>query len=46
MKKMTSSDTPLSTLSMLQHKQKETQSPYIVLSGGKAGQATLGKNKH
>lgn len=45
MKKMTSSDTPLSTLSMLQQKQKETQSPFIVLSGSKSAQTTLGKNK-
>lgn len=35
MKKMSSTDTPLSTLNMLQAKQKETQSPYVVLSGGK-----------
>uniref|UniRef100_A0A2M4AHJ6 Putative u4/u6.u5 snrnp associated protein n=1 Tax=Anopheles triannulatus TaxID=58253 RepID=A0A2M4AHJ6_9DIPT len=35
MKKMSSTDTPLGTLNMLQAKQKETQSPYIVLSGSK-----------
>ncbi|KFB41479.1 hypothetical protein ZHAS_00009071 [Anopheles sinensis] len=35
MKKMSSTDTPLGTLNMLQAKQKETQSPYIVLSGTK-----------
>lgn len=35
MKKMSSTDTPLGTLNMLQHKQKEMQSPYIVLSGSK-----------
>jgi U4/U6.U5 tri-snRNP-associated protein 1 len=46
MKKMSSSDTPLGTLTMLQQKQKETQSAFIVLSGNKSGQATmLGKNK-
>uniref|UniRef100_A0A182IJG7 U4/U6.U5 tri-snRNP-associated protein 1 n=1 Tax=Anopheles atroparvus TaxID=41427 RepID=A0A182IJG7_ANOAO len=35
MKKMSSTDTPLGTLNMLQAKQRETQSPYIVLSGTK-----------
>ncbi|XP_059049585.1 U4/U6.U5 tri-snRNP-associated protein 1 [Achroia grisella] len=35
MKKMSSTDTPLGTLQMLQDKQRETQSPYIVLSGAK-----------
>lgn len=35
MKQMSSTDTPLGTLNMLQAKQKETQSPFIVLSGGK-----------
>ncbi|XP_045485427.1 U4/U6.U5 tri-snRNP-associated protein 1 [Pieris rapae] len=35
MKKMSSTDTPLGTLHMLQQKQKETHSPYIVLSGAK-----------
>lgn len=35
MKKMSSTDTPLGTLNMLQAKQKEMQSPYIVLSGSK-----------
>lgn len=35
MKKMSSTDTPLGTLNMLQAKQKETQSPFIVLSGSK-----------
>ncbi|KAJ8731036.1 hypothetical protein PYW08_002449 [Mythimna loreyi] len=35
MKKMSSTDTPLGTLQMLQDKQRETQSPYIVLSGVK-----------
>lgn len=43
MKKMSSSDTPLNTLTMLQQKQKETQSPYVVLSGNKSAQ--IGKNK-
>ncbi|XP_050535297.1 U4/U6.U5 tri-snRNP-associated protein 1 [Daktulosphaira vitifoliae] len=36
MKKMSSTDTPLGTLNMLQSKQKQTQSPYIVLSGTKS----------
>jgi len=31
---MSSTDTPLNTLKMLQEKQKELQSPYIVLTGG------------
>lgn len=35
MKKMSSTDTPLGTLTLLQAKQKETQSPFIVLSGSK-----------
>lgn len=35
MKKMSSTDTPLNTLALLQEKQKETHSAYIVLSGAK-----------
>ncbi|KAL1463148.1 hypothetical protein WDU94_014929 [Cyamophila willieti] len=35
MKQMSSTDTPLGTLNMLQSKQKETQSPFVVLSGSK-----------
>ncbi|OWR49232.1 U4/U6.U5 tri-snRNP-associated protein 1 [Danaus plexippus] len=35
MKKMSSTDTPLNTLQMLQQKQRETQSPFVVLSGAK-----------
>lgn len=35
MMKMSSTDTPLGTLNMLQAKQLETQSPFVVLSGGK-----------
>lgn len=35
MNQMSSTDTPLGTLNMLQAKQKETNSPFIVLSGGK-----------
>jgi U4/U6.U5 tri-snRNP-associated protein 1 len=31
---MSSTDTPLNTLKMLQEKQKELQSPFIVLTGG------------
>lgn len=34
MKQMSSTDTPLGTLALLQEKQRQTQSPYIVLSGG------------
>lgn len=41
MKKMSSTDTPLGTLHMLQAKQKETQSPFVVLSGNKQSQATV-----
>ncbi|XP_034670055.1 U4/U6.U5 tri-snRNP-associated protein 1 isoform X1 [Drosophila subobscura] len=33
MKTMSSTDTPLGTLTMLQHKQKETKTAYVVLSG-------------
>lgn len=35
MKKMSSTDTPLGTLQMLQQKQRETQSPFVLLSGAK-----------
>ncbi|KDR24200.1 hypothetical protein L798_07607, partial [Zootermopsis nevadensis] len=35
MKQMSSTDTPLGTLNLLQQKQKETQSPFVVLSGSK-----------
>ncbi|XP_071454399.1 U4/U6.U5 tri-snRNP-associated protein 1 [Hetaerina americana] len=46
MKQMSSTDTPLGTLNLLQHKQKETQSPYIVLSGSKHLQSTsISKSK-
>lgn len=41
MKKMSSTDTPLGTLNMLQAKQKETQSPFVVLSGNKQTQSTV-----
>lgn len=41
MMKMSSTDTPLGTLNMLQAKQKETQSPFIVLSGNKPTQAAV-----
>lgn len=47
MKRMSSTDTPLGTLNLLQAKQKETQSPYIVLSGNKQLQTTsISKTKH
>jgi len=46
MKKMSSTDTPLGTLHMLQAKQKETQSPFVVLSGNKQQQQTsISKNR-
>lgn len=35
MKQMSSTDTPLGTLQMLQQKQKESQSAFVVLSGTK-----------
>ncbi|KAK9877052.1 hypothetical protein WA026_016080 [Henosepilachna vigintioctopunctata] len=41
MKKMSSTDTPLGTLNMLQAKQKESQSPFVVLSGNKQTQNTM-----
>lgn len=46
MRKMSSTDTPLGTLTMLQHKQKETHSPYIVLSGSKQTHAATTIVKH
>lgn len=49
MKTMSSTDTPLGTLTMLQQKQKDTQTPYVVLSGGKQTQlnttTTISKHK-
>lgn len=47
MMKMSSTDTPLGTLNMLQHKQKETHSAYVVLSGNKQihGTSSIGKHK-
>lgn len=44
--KMNSTDTPLGTLNMLQQKQRETQSPYVVLSGGKQTHAGSSISKH
>ncbi|KAJ8687858.1 hypothetical protein QAD02_023653 [Eretmocerus hayati] len=41
MKRMSSTDTPLGTLTLLQAKQKETQSPFIVLSGSKQMQTCV-----
>ncbi|OXU31548.1 hypothetical protein TSAR_003523 [Trichomalopsis sarcophagae] len=47
MKRMSSTDTPLGTLNLLQAKQKETQSPFIVLSGSKHMQtASISKSKN
>lgn len=40
MKKMSSTDTPLHTVARMQEKQKEMQTPYIVLSGGGKNLAT------
>ena len=40
MEKMSSTDTPLNTLSKLQHKTKEMATPYIVLSGNKTSEPT------
>jgi U4/U6.U5 tri-snRNP-associated protein 1 len=34
MKRMSSTDTPLGTLALLQEKQRQSQSPFILLSGG------------
>uniref|UniRef100_A0A1B6D1V5 U4/U6.U5 tri-snRNP-associated protein 1 n=2 Tax=Clastoptera arizonana TaxID=38151 RepID=A0A1B6D1V5_9HEMI len=45
MKQMSSTDTPLGTLNMLQQKQKETQSAYVVLSGSKQLQAATSISK-
>ncbi|CAD6998193.1 U4/U6.U5 tri-snRNP-associated protein 1 [Ceratitis capitata] len=42
MKTMSSTDTPLGTLTMLQQKQKETKTPFVVLSGGKQTAAVSG----
>ncbi|EDV99376.1 GH13064 [Drosophila grimshawi] len=39
MKTMSSTDTPLCTLTMLQQKQKETKTPYVVLSGSNKNNA-------
>lgn len=36
MKKMSSNDTPLGTLSLLQARQKEAKAAFVVLSGSKA----------
>ncbi|KAJ9578722.1 hypothetical protein L9F63_005084, partial [Diploptera punctata] len=44
MKQMSSTDTPLGTLNLLQQKQKETQSPFVVLSGSKQT-TTISKTK-
>ncbi|XP_016836826.1 U4/U6.U5 tri-snRNP-associated protein 1 isoform X2 [Nasonia vitripennis] len=47
MKRMSSTDTPLGTLNLLQAKQKETQSPFILLSGSKHMQtASISKSKN
>ena len=40
MEKMSSTDTPLNTLTKLQHKTKEMATPYIVLSGNKTVEHT------
>lgn len=40
MKKMSSTDTPLGTLALLQARQKEAQAAFVVLSGAKQPRAT------
>ena len=40
MKSMSSTDTPLGTVTLLQEKQKAEKTPYIVLSGGGKGIAS------
>ena len=40
MEKMSSTDTPLNTLTKLKHKTKEMSTPYIILSGNKASEPT------
>lgn len=40
MKKMSSTDTPLGTVAMMQAKQKQNQMPYVFLSGGAAKSLT------
>lgn len=46
MKQMSSTDTPLGTLNMLQEKQRSEKSPYIVLSGNKGlTGASISKSK-
>ena len=40
MEKMSSTDTPLNTLTKLQHKTKEMSTPYVILSGNKASEPT------
>ncbi|XP_076314359.1 U4/U6.U5 tri-snRNP-associated protein 1-like [Tachypleus tridentatus] len=34
LRQMSSTDTPLNTVNLMQEKQKELQSPYLILSGG------------
>jgi len=41
-KEMSSTDTPLGTLDKLQERQKETQAPYVVLTGSKQSTTSLG----
>jgi len=41
---MNSTDTPLKTLELLQQKQKDTHSPYLILSGSKVNEK-LSKSK-
>lgn len=49
MKQMSSTDTPLNTLSLLQDKQRTEKSPYVILSGNKtfsSNSTTLSKPYH
>lgn len=44
---MNSTDTPLNTLELLQQRQKETHSAYVILTGtgSKGGPSSLSKSK-
>ncbi|XP_054154398.1 U4/U6.U5 tri-snRNP-associated protein 1-like [Oppia nitens] len=45
LQQMSSTDTPLNTLKMLTEKQKELQTPYLVLTGGQKTLQTISKTK-
>ena len=46
MRSMSSTDTPLNTVHLLQEKQKADKLPYIVLSGGKGIAAYVSTQRH